>query len=84
LLVFLVRVRARSFFEAFLSLHGQVDLAGRYSTPLYEAMRQHDGLPAVKKVEHAIVETLELNSKLVDAVTQVVGFGTSKFMAELS
>lgn len=69
--------------EPLLPLHGPVDVGVGHRVFLGESMDQHGRDSSVKEVEEPIVDSTEPCSKLVDAITQVVGLRAAELVAEL-
>jgi hypothetical protein len=68
--------------ERRFSSHGMVNLPGRNLPLLDEAVGNDHEAASVKKVEHPVVNSLQTDPKLVDAIAQQVRFRPAEFMAQ--
>ena len=46
-------------------------------------MREHGHTLAVEEIEHAVIDPLEANAKLIDSISKDVRLGPSKLMAKV-
>jgi hypothetical protein len=69
--------------ESSLAFRGPVDLARRNDSLLHQSMRDHDGFAPMEEVEDSVVESLEVDPKLIDTIAQEIRFRSSQFMAQV-
>ena len=68
--------------ERRLSSNGPVNFLGRNFPLLDEAVGHDHEVASMKKVEHPVIEALQANPKLLDAVPKQVCFRAPQFVAQ--
>jgi hypothetical protein len=75
-------VARRIALELFLACDYPIDFLRWDNSLLDNSMRHHSGHVLVEEVENPVVHPLVADAQLIDAVTQVISFGSSQLMSE--